>query len=298
MDRLFKERRKELKAFQAYLGRKVHTQKKEAPEGLYVKCPHCHKNILTKDLKEHLYVCPSCGQHLFIRSSYRLKALYDEGLYKEYFTTMKTLNPLAFEGYDKKIEDLTQKTGLNDPVVVTSGKIHDHKCLVVVMDNRFMMASMGSVAGEKITRAFELATKKRWPLILFTSSGGARMQEGLYSLMQMAKTCAALKKHSEAGLLYISYLTHPTTGGVTASFAMLGDINIAEPGALIGFAGPRVIESTMKQSLPAGFQRAEFLEDHGFCDMIVERKEMRQTLATLLDMHCQEEERCLYKKKK
>ena len=198
---------------------------------------------------------------------------------------MKSGNPLGFPGYEEKLEKYEYKTGLHDGVVVAGGRIDHMRTIVVVMDHRFMMASMGSVAGEKITRAIEMATRKKLPLIIFTSSGGARMQEGIFSLMQMGKTCAALKRHLDAGLLYISYLTHPTTGGVTASFAMLGDINIAEPEALVGFAGPRVIESTMKTKLPDGFQRAEFLEDHGFVDMIVEREKMRDTLALLLRMH-------------
>ena len=255
------------------------------PDGLYQACPNCNSTIRTLDLKNHIQVCPQCGHHLFIDAYARLDALFDHGKYKEYYTSMKSGNPLGFPGYEEKLEKYEYKTGLHDGVVVAGGRIDHMRTIVVVMDHRFMMASMGSVAGEKITRAIEMATRKKLPLIIFTSSGGARMQEGIFSLMQMGKTCAALKRHLDAGLLYISYLTHPTTGGVTASFAMLGDINIAEPEALVGFAGPRVIESTMKTKLPAGFQRAEFLEDHGFVDMIVEREKMRDTLALLLRMH-------------
>lgn len=285
MDKILRKRRRQLNEFKAYLGKKQTTSRTEVPDGIYTKCPQCGELILTTKLKEHLYVCPSCGHHLYISSHERLSELFDDHHYKEYYSHMKTVDPLDFPGYDEKLQKYIKKTGMYDGVVVASGKIGAIKTIVVVMDNHFMMASMGSVAGEKITRAIEMATKKKRPLIIFSSSGGARMQEGIFSLMQMAKTCAALERFLAAGLLYISYLTHPTTGGVTASFAMLGDINIAEPGALIGFAGPRVIESTMKQKLPEGFQRAEFLQDHGFCDMIVKRTEMRATLIRLLQLH-------------
>lgn len=285
MDKIWNKRKEQLTAFRHYLKKKNVISKQEIPDGLYQACPNCGRTIRTTELKRHLQVCPYCQHHLFIDAYSRLDALFDHGKYKEYDTSMKTGNPLGFPDYDEKIEKYEYKTGLHDGVVVASGRIDHIKCVVCVMDHRFMMASMGCVAGEKITRAIELATKKKLPLIIFSSSGGARMQEGIFSLMQMGKTCAALKRHLDAGLLYISYLTHPTTGGVTASFAMLGDINIAEPDALIGFAGPRVIESTMKTKLPEGFQRSEFLEDHGFIDLIVNREEMRETLAQLLHMH-------------
>lgn len=285
MDSIWKKRKQQLQDFRRYLNKDNKVKKQEVPDGLYQACPNCNSTIRTLDLKNHLQVCPQCGHHLFIDAYARLDALFDSGKYKEYYTSMKSGNPLGFPGYEEKLEKYEYKTGLHDGVVVAGGRIDHMRTIVVVMDHRFMMASMGSVAGEKITRAIEMATRKKLPLIIFTSSGGARMQEGIFSLMQMGKTCAALKRHLDAGLLYISYLTHPTTGGVTASFAMLGDINIAEPEALVGFAGPRVIESTMKTKLPAVFQRAEFLEDHGFVDMIVEREKMRDTLALLLRMH-------------
>ena len=285
MDSIWKKRKQQLQDFRRYLNKDNKVKKQGVPDGLYQACPNCNSTIRTLDLKNHLQVCPQCGHHLFIDAYARLDALFDSGKYKEYYTSMKSGNPLGFPGYEEKLEKYEYKTGLHDGVVVAGGRIDHMRTIVVVMDHRFMMASMGSVAGEKITRAIEMATRKKLPLIIFTSSGGARMQEGIFSLMQMGKTCAALKRHLDAGLLYISYLTHPTTGGVTASFAMLGDINIAEPEALVGFAGPRVIESTMKAKLPDGFQRAEFLEDHGFVDMIVEREKMRDTLALLLRMH-------------
>ena len=285
MDSIWKKRKQQLQDFRRYLNKDHKVKKQEVPDGLYQACPHCNQTIRTLDLKNHLQVCPQCGHHLFINAYARLDALFDSSKYKEYYTSMKSGNPLGFPGYEEKLEKYEYKTGLHDGVVVAGGRIDHMRTIVVAMDHRFMMASMGSVAGEKITRAIEMATRKKLPLIIFTSSGGARMQEGIFSLMQMGKTCAALKRHLDAGLLYISYLTHPTTGGVTASFAMLGDINIAEPGALVGFAGPRVIESTMKTKLPEGFQRAELLEDHGFVDMIVERENMRDTLALLLRIH-------------
>lgn len=285
MDKILQKRRHQLNEFKAYLGKKDKSLKTEVPDGIYTKCPSCGELILSRKLKDALYVCPACGHHLYISAYERLDELFDDHRYKEYYSSMKTKDPLSFPGYDEKLKKSIARTGMYDGVVVASGKIGNIKTIVVVMDNHFMMASMGSVAGEKITRAIEMATKKKRPLIIFSSSGGARMQEGIFSLMQMAKTCAALERFLDAGLLYISYLTHPTTGGVTASFAMLGDINIAEPGALIGFAGPRVIESTIKQKLPEGFQRAEFLQDHGFCDMIVKRSKMRSTLIRLLQLH-------------
>ena len=285
MDKILKRRRHQLDEFKAYLGKKNTPAHVEIPDGLYTKCPQCGEMIPTNKLRDSLDVCPNCGHYFYIESHKRLAALFDDGQYKEYYSHMKTKDPLDFPDYDVKLDKAKKKTGMDDGVVVASGRIGAIKTIVVVMDNHFMMASMGSVAGEKITRAIEMATKKKRPLIIFSSSGGARMQEGIFSLMQMAKTCAALQRHLDAGLLYISYLTHPTTGGVTASFAMLGDINIAEPNALIGFAGPRVIEGTMKQKLPEGFQRSEFLEEHGFVDMIVNRAEMRQTLVKLLQLH-------------
>ena len=285
MDKLLKRRKQELQSFKDYLGKKDFSKTKEIPEGIYTKCPGCGELIPTSTLKDNLHVCPQCHHHLFISSQERLYELYDGHQYKEYYRFLDTKDPLSFPEYKDKIDIAKKKTGMNDGIIISKGNIAKTKVVVIVMDNRFMMASMGSVIGEKITRGIEMATKKKYPLIIFSSSGGARMQEGIFSLMQMSKTCNALKRHLDAGLLYISYLTHPTFGGVTASFSMLGDINIAEPGALVGFAGPRVVESTMKTALPEGFQTSEFLLDHGFVDLIVERSQMRDTLSKLLTIH-------------
>lgn len=207
MDSIWKKRKQQLQDFRRYLNKDNKVKKQEVPDGLYQACPSCNSTIRTLDLKNHLQVCPQCGHHLFIDAYARLDALFDHGKYKEYYTSMKSGNPLGFPGYEEKLEKYEYKTGLHDGVVVAGGRIDHMRTIVVVMDHRFMMASMGSVAGEKITRAIEMATRKKLPLIIFTSSGGARMQEGIFSLMQMGKTCAALKRHLDAGLLYISYLT-------------------------------------------------------------------------------------------
>ena len=260
-------------------------ERSEVPKGIYVKCPHCKSNIYVVDLKSSVGVCTLCGGHLPISPKTRIKNLIDYNTFQEFDAEMTSVNPLQFEGYDEKLEKYKTKTNQNEAVVTGVGKIEGIQTVVGIMDPRFIMGSMGSVVGEKITRAIEYATKHQLPLILFTASGGARMQEGIFSLMQMAKTSAALARHDEAGLLYISVLTHPTTGGVTASFAMLGDIILAEPGALIGFAGPRVIEQTIGQKLPSGFQKAEFLVEHGMVDAIVERHKMQETLYQLLKLH-------------
>lgn len=284
MEQLFKERKEKLYLFKS-LRKKKQNERKEVPEGLYSKCPECKELVLTKTLKENLYVCPHCGGHLKVPAYQRLEMIYDQGKYKELYKNAKNVNPLNFPGYNEKIKHLQEITHLNEAVVVATGKINQTKVITCVMDSRFLMGSMSSVVGDKITKAIEHATKRKYPLIIFCASGGARMQEGIYSLMQMTKTSAALARHHEAGLLYISYITHPTTGGVTASFASLGDIIIGEPHALIGFAGARVIESTIKQKLPEGFQRTEFMEQQGFIDLIVKRQEMRSTLIRILKMH-------------
>lgn len=285
MEELFKARKEKLSIFKE-LRKKVGNNKRiDVPEGLYTKCDHCHESILTETLKENYYVCPKCGQHLKMYARRRLDILFDNQKYREMYNNLHTSDPLLFPGYLEKITALQEATGLDDGVIVASGRINTQKVVVCVMDSRFLMGSMGSVVGEKITRGIEHATKRKRPIIIFTTSGGARMQEGIVSLMQMAKTSAALAKHHEAGLLYISYITNPTTGGVTASFATLGDIIIGEPNALIGFAGPRVIESTIKQKLPDGFQRTEFMQDQGFVDLIVERKDMKEKISLLLKMH-------------
>jgi len=255
------------------------------PNGLWVKCEKCGTTIYTKDHIKNHKVCLNCGHHYRLGARERIELIMDTGTFVETDAGLTTLNPLAFEGYEQKLAAEREKTGLKEAVVTGYGKINGHNTVIAVMDSSFIMGSMGSVVGEKITRAFEYATAKKLPIIVFTASGGARMQEGMFSLMQMAKTSAAVARHDQAGGLYISVLTDPTTGGVTASFAMLGDIILAEPGALIGFAGKRVGEQTIKQKLPDGFQRAEFLLEHGFIDQIVPRKNLKLTLSRLLRLH-------------
>ena len=262
-------------------------KKPEVPEGLLCKCSMCKKAIVAEDVRKNFYVCPSCNGYFRVRAQERIARIADEGSFLEWDQDLVGKNPMEFEGYEEKIAAARLKTRLKEAVVTGQCTIGGEPCVLCVMDGRFMMASMGEAVGEKITRAAEEATKKKLPIIIFTCSGGARMQEGIISLMQMAKTSAALKRHSDEGLLYISVLTDPTTGGVTASFAMLGDIILAEPKALIGFAGPRVIEQTIGQKLPKGFQRAEFLQEHGFVDRIVERPRLRETLAEIVAMHKQ-----------
>ena len=257
----------------------------EVPEGLLRKCNKCGGAIIAEDVKKGYYICPKCGGYFRVHAYRRIEMVGDEGTFEEWDKGLCTRNPLHYKGYEEKIAHLQEKTGLEEAVVTGKVKIQGQDTVIGVCDGRFMMSSMGEVVGEKITRAVERATREKLPVILFTCSGGARMQEGIVSLMQMAKTSAALKRHSDAGLLYVTVLTDPTTGGVTASFAMLGDIILAEPGALIGFAGPRVIEQTIGQKLPKGFQRAEFLVEHGFVDAIVERPKLRETLGEILRMH-------------
>lgn len=257
----------------------------EVPEGLLRKCNKCGGAIIAEDVKKGYYICPKCGGYFRVHAYRRIEMVGDEGTFEEWDKGLCTRNPLHYKGYEEKIAHLQEKTGLEEAVVTGKVKIQGQDTAIGVCDGRFMMSSMGEVVGEKITRAVERATREKLPVILFTCSGGARMQEGIVSLMQMAKTSAALKRHSDAGLLYVTVLTDPTTGGVTASFAMLGDIILAEPGALIGFAGPRVIEQTIGQKLPKGFQRAEFLVEHGFVDAIVERPKLRETLGEILRMH-------------
>lgn len=256
-----------------------------AAADLLFKCPRCGKVSPAEELEKSLGVCPSCNYHARISAKKRLEITADEGSFCEYDKEMNSKNPINFPGYEAKLAALQSSTGLRDAVVTGQCTIGGNACCIGVMDSNFMMASMGSVVGEKITRLFEKATKKGLPVVLFTASGGARMQEGMVSLMQMAKTSGAAARHSDAGLCYITVLTDPTTGGVTASFASLGDIILAEPKVLIGFAGRRVIESTIKQRLPDDFQSSEFLLAHGFVDAIVGRNEMRKVLSRLLAMH-------------
>lgn len=261
------------------------TRRPEVPEGLLRKCNKCGGAIIAEDVKKDHYICPKCGGYFRVHARRRIEMVTDEGSFEEWDSDLQGGNPLEYKGYEEKLEKLQEKTGLSEAVITGKAKIDGRKTAIGVCDGRFLMASMGEAVGEKIARAVERATEERLPVILFACSGGARMQEGIVSLMQMAKTSAALKHHSDAGLLYISILTDPTTGGVTASFAMLGDVILAEPKALIGFAGPRVIEQTIGQKLPEGFQRAEFLLEHGFLDAIVERPQMKAVLSKILALH-------------
>lgn len=253
--------------------------------GKWVKCNKCKEILYKEDLKNNYSICPNCGQYFRLSSRRRIKQIIDEGTFVETYENMPETDPIHFDGYLKKIETLKEKTKIQEAVTTGFGEIHGNKVVIAVMDGNFLMGSMGSVVGEKITLAIEDAIKEKLPFIIFCVSGGARMQEGMISLMQMAKTSAAVAKLDDAGLLSITVFTDPTTGGVTASFASLGDIILAEPNALIGFAGPRVIEQTINQKLPKGFQRSEFLLEHGFIDKIVERKDMKKTLAQILELH-------------
>lgn len=262
--------------------------KPEVPDGFLKKCNVCKEAVFVEDVKKNDNICPHCNTYFRVHGYRRIKMIADENSFEEWDMGIESDNPLNIKGYAEKLEGLREKTGLDEAIITGKAKIHGLPVVLGVCDGRFLMASMGEVVGEKIARAVERATRERLPVIFFACSGGARMQEGIVSLMQMAKTSAALKRHSDAGLLYVSVLTDPTTGGVTASFAMLGDIILAEPGALIGFAGPRVIEQTIGQKLPKGFQRSEFLMEHGFLDGIVERGQMRDTLGLILRLHRRE----------
>ncbi|UXR46265.1 acetyl-CoA carboxylase, carboxyltransferase subunit beta [Staphylococcus simulans] len=261
------------------------SKQNDVPSGIMTKCPKCKKIMYTKELSENLNVCFNCDHHLSLTAYKRIEAISDEGTFKEFDKGMTSANPLDFPGYEEKIQKDQSKTDLNEAVVTGTAELDGTKYGVAVMDSRFRMGSMGSVVGEKICRIIDYCTEQRLPFILFSASGGARMQEGIISLMQMGKTSVSLKRHSDAGLLYISYITHPTTGGVSASFASVGDINLSEPRALIGFAGRRVIEQTINEKLPDDFQTAEFLLEHGQLDKVVHRKDMRATLSQLLKMH-------------
>ncbi len=255
------------------------------PDVPMFKCPRCGESTPQQKLTEMGKICPECGYHARLTAAERIRITADVDSFTEFYGDLRSADPLEFPGYSDKVQELKQKTGLNDAVVTGRCTIKGSPAMLLVMDSRFMMASMGSVAGEKITRTFEYAAENKLPVIAFTASGGARMQEGIISLMQMAKTSAAVQRHNEAGQLYITVMTDPTTGGVTASFASLGDIIIAEPKVLIGFAGRRVIEGTIKQHLPDDFQLAEFQLEHGYIDMIVNRRKMRSTLSHLLKLH-------------
>lgn len=250
-----------------------------------IVCPACGREVNKKEVEKNKYVCYECNNYFRVRTKNRIKMVADSGTFTPWFEDLESANPLDFPEYEEKVRAAKEKTGLHEAVTVGKCRIYGEDTVLGICDARFLMSSMGHVVGEKIALAVERATELKLPVILFCCSGGARMQEGIVSLMQMAKTSAALKAHSDAGLLYVPVLTDPTTGGVTASFAMLGDIILAEPGALIGFAGPRVIEQTIGQKLPEGFQRAEFQLEHGFVDAIVERRDLKMTLYRILHMH-------------
>ncbi|MCI8444170.1 MAG: acetyl-CoA carboxylase carboxyltransferase subunit beta [Clostridia bacterium] len=257
----------------------------DIPVGKWAKCTKCKEIIYKETLRENLSICPNCGHYFRMHIHKRIESIIDKDTYQRFELNIETNNPLGLEDYPKKLKSLREKTRIQEAVATGMGKIEGEEVVICVMDSGFLMGSMGVVVGEKITHAVEEAIKRKLPLIIFAASGGARMQEGIVSLMQMAKTTAALTKLDKAGLFYLSVLTDPTYGGVTASFASLGDVILAEPGAMIGFAGQRVIEQTIGESLPEGFQTAEFLWEHGFIDKIVERKELKQTLAKLIRFH-------------
>ena len=278
MNHIFAKRRARLLAMKAIRDNYV-------PGDKLITCPKCGQESLWKEVEQGLSVCPACGYHWPIGAYYRLSTILDPGSFRELNAKFPAGDPLSFPGYREKQRAAQRKTGLTEAAVTATGSIKGRKCVTGVLDSRFFMGSMSAAVGEKITLAIEYAMKNKLPLIIFSASGGARMQEGILSLMQMAKTSAALARFSDKGLLYISVLTDPTTGGVTASFASLGDIILAEPGALIGFAGPRVIQQTIGETLPEGFQRAEYQEEHGFVDAVVPRANMRETLAQLLRLH-------------
>ena len=279
MSSVFAQRRQKLLSLKALRG------SSPAPAQTEETCPACSRAVPRRELVANRYVCPLCGHHYPVGAYYRLSLILDKGTFRELDAGLASNDPLDFPGYEAKLDQARRRTGMNEGVVTATGRMGGRRVAVGAIDSRFFMGSMSAALGEKVTRLVEFADKYRLPLILFSASGGARMQEGILSLMQMAKTSAAVERFSAAGGLYISVFTHPTTGGVTASFASLGDITLAEPGALIGFAGPRVIRQTIGQELPEGFQTAEYLEEHGFVDQIVPRTQLRETLAQLLALH-------------
>ena len=279
MSSVFAQRRQKLLSLKALRG------SSPAPAHTEETCPACGRAVPRRELVANRYVCPLCGHHYPVGAYYRLSLVLDKGTFRELDEDLISNDPLSFPGYGEKLDSARRRTGMNEGVVTAAGRMGGQRVAVGAIDSRFLMGSMSAALGEKVTRLVEYAEKYKLPLILFSASGGARMQEGILSLMQMAKTAAALERFSQKGGLYISVFTHPTTGGVTASFASLGDILLAEPGALIGFAGPRVIEQTIGEKLPEGFQRAEYLLEHGFLDAIVPRPRLRETLLHLLKLH-------------
>ena len=279
MSSVFAQRRQKLLSLKALRG------SSPAPAQTEETCPACSKAVPRRELVANRYVCPLCGHHYPVGAYYRLSLILDKGTFRELDAGLASNDPLDFPGYETKLDQARRRTGMNEGVVTATGRMGGQRVAVGAIDSRFFMGSMSAALGEKVTRLVEFADKYRLPLILFSASGGARMQEGILSLMQMAKTSAALERFSQRGGLYISVFTHPTTGGVTASFASLGDIILSEPGALIGFAGPRVIEQTIGEKLPEGFQTAEYLLEHGFLDAIVPRPQLRTTLLQILKLH-------------
>ena len=279
MSSVFAQRRQKLLSLKALRG------SSPAPAQTEETCPACSKAVPRRELVANRYVCPLCGHHYPVGAYYRLSLILDKGTFRELDAGLASNDPLDFPGYEAKLDQARRRTGMNEGVVTATGRMGGQRVAVGAIDSRFFMGSMSAALGEKVTRLVEFADKYRLPLILFSASGGARMQEGILSLMQMAKTSAALERFSQRGGLYISVFTHPTTGGVTASFASLGDIILSEPGALIGFAGPRVIEQTIGEKLPEGFQTAEYLVEHGFLDAIVPRPQLRTTLLQILKLH-------------
>ncbi|MDR3289655.1 MAG: acetyl-CoA carboxylase, carboxyltransferase subunit beta [Peptococcaceae bacterium] len=262
--------------------------RKELPDGLWLKCPKCGDVIFNKNLEDHAQVCMKCKYHFPMSARQRLALLVDQGTFEEWTPELTSADPLEFPGYKEKLAEIQAKTNLLEGVITGQGKIENLPAVLVINEGSFIMGSMGSAVGEKITRSIEKAIELQLPIIMVSTSGGARMQEGILSLYQMAKTSAALERFNQAGLLYISILTNPTYGGVTASYAMLGDIIIAEPGALIGFTGPNIIKQTMKKELPQRAQTAEFNQEHGFVDLIIERSQIRSQLAKILGYHRRE----------
>ncbi|WP_291257174.1 acetyl-CoA carboxylase, carboxyltransferase subunit beta [Flavonifractor sp.] len=279
MSSVFAQRRQKLLSLKALRG------SSPAPAQTEETCPACSRAVPRRELVANRYVCPLCGHHYPVGAYYRLSLILDKGTFRELDAGLASNDPLDFPGYEAKLDQARRRTGMNEGVVTATGRMGGQRVAVGAIDSRFFMGSMSAALGEKVTRLVEFADKYRLPLILFSASGGARMQEGILSLMQMAKTSAALERFSQRGGLYISVFTHPTTGGVTASFASLGDIILSEPGALIGFAGPRVIEQTIGEKLPEGFQTAEYLVEHGFLDAIVPRPQLRTTLLQILKLH-------------
>ncbi len=284
MNQHFDKRRERLNLFQAIFS-KPKTIKISEKELDFVVCPKCNKAIETNEIKKHLSVCPQCDYHFPLSAYQRVETVFDPSSFYEVYANATSTGLNSFPDYLNKLTRYQKDTNLNEAVVVGTAKVNDIKVAIAIMDSRFMMGSMGQIVGEKITRIIELATRRKYPLIIFTASGGARMQEGIISLMQMAKTSAALERFNQAGGFYLTVLTHPTTGGVSASFAMLGDIILAEPQALIGFAGRRVIEKTVKEQLPDDFQTSEFLHKKGFIDQIVHRRDLRVKIAQCLMFH-------------